>query len=51
MQNSTHVSMQELSVAEVQVVAGGAFDDKWWASNRPVAAAAGLSRSEFYSAA
>lgn len=50
MQNNTNDVVQELSAVEVEFVGGG-FADAWWASNRPMAAAQGLSRWDLYGAA
>jgi hypothetical protein len=52
MQNHIVVEMQELLVAEVELVSGGLFD-AWWASNRGVSLANGgsISRDEMMTAA
>ncbi len=49
MQNTSPALPKELTESEIEQIAGG-FADAWWASNRPMAAKIGLSRSELMGA-
>lgn len=48
-QATSQFALQELSTFELEQIAGG-FADKWWSSNRPMAAKIGLSRWDLMSA-